>query len=195
MKKMLLTILLASASVCAHAQLSLTNTSAPPSANELALETPQAFLTTAVGYVSSFNTNYNFTTNSQYEVWTGVSYQSGVNLGAVIGAEAKPFKSVPWLMLGEVSTLAPQVGTIATEEIDLGYSAHYIDTEFSFGLCGVDKFHADGLGYPAGLRGGALVEIKKDLSANTYAGVRLNETFGKGHGEQPPCTFFAGFKF
>jgi hypothetical protein len=152
--------------------------------------TPQSFLTSAESYVTGFNTNLDtFSTNCPLELWTGGAYQSGLNLGAQVGLEAKPFSQWPGLTLGSVSTMAGIGGTFASQEADAGYSIVHYDVEFSAGLGGVYDFQT------SGARGAVYAEIKKALTQNTFAGLRLEGLFGGSTSSQPVVSIFAGFTF
>jgi hypothetical protein len=178
-----------------NCQSSIAQTNAPSPATNAPPGTAQSFLQSVEGYVSSFDTNlWTFRTNGNYKIWTGIEYQQSINEGAALGVEAEPFSKVPWLMLGDKTVFAGTVGTAVSEELNVGWNKVYIDTEFTAGLCGADVFHPVN-GYPAGLRGGVFVEIKKAMTANTFMGLRLTEEWGKGRGQQPPVTVFAGFTF
>ena len=177
-------------------QVVLTPVAATAAATNAAAPTPQSFISTVTSYFSSFNTSLDtFGTNGQYAVWTGAAWQSGINLGAAVGFEAHPFAKAPGLMLGEVTTFAGVVGSIAQEEVDFGWSLTHYDVQASFGLCGADTFHVEN-GDAAGIKGGFFVEVAKAATENTFYGARLNEFAAfHGHGQQPPITLFAGFTF
>lgn len=161
-------------------------TAAPPT-------TPQGFLQSVETYFTAFDTNsQTFSTNANYELWTGAAYQAGINLGAQFGIEARPIKKWPGLMLGSVSTLADTIGTIAQEEVDFGYSIRHYDVELTLGAGAVDTF-AGGSAKP-GFKGGVFAEVKKALSKNTFAGTRIEGLFG-GKASQPIVAIFAGFTF
>jgi hypothetical protein len=177
MKKLFALALLALAAVSAQAQTN-TNTS------------PQSFFGTAFDYVTKFNTNLTtFGTNSPYELWMGAAYQSGLNIGAQVGLEAKPFSGVPGLTLGSVTTMAGIGGTFAEQEADLGYSIVHYDTEFGVGLGGVYGFQENTF------QGAIYAEIKKAMTQNTFAGTRIEGVFGSGKPSQPIVSVFAGFTF
>jgi hypothetical protein len=159
----------------------------------------QGFLQTAFGFFTSFNASLSgpsgtFGTNGAWQINSGTTYQQGLNLGATLGAQATPFASVPWLALGEVSTFGGVVGTVYAEEADIGWNYVYQDVDVTAGLCGADIFHQVG-NYSSGLRGGIFLQFEKGLTQNTFIGVRLSNTWGKGRGEQPPVGIFAGFTF
>jgi hypothetical protein len=164
--------------------LAQSNAPAPPSnltnAAPPSLLSQQSFAQTAYSYFTAFNTNLApFSANAPYEVWTGAAYQSGVNLGVQLAAEANPFKGATGIMLGEVSTFAPQVGTIADEEFDVGWSVVHYDTRLTFGGAGLYCFGSDSEANK-GLKGGAFAEVQKALTANTFAGLRGEGVFGGG---------------
>lgn len=167
-------------------------TNAPLSTNA----TPQSFLSTVEGYFTSFNTNLaTFSTNAPYESWAGVAYQAGLRLGANLAVEAKPFSGAPGLMLGSVSLLADTVGTIAQQEVDVGWSIVHYDVEVTLGAAGMYTFQNGYDAYGKGLNGGIFVEAKKALTANTFAGVRAEEVLCSGRANQPILTLFGGFTF
>ena len=96
----------------------LVQTYATNSAGQVVATSPspetQTFWTTAIGYISSFNTNlptFWASSSNYYQAWIGAGYQSGLNLGVQLGIEAQPFSAVRGLTLGSVTTLAAQVGT------------------------------------------------------------------------------------
>lgn len=157
--------------------------------------TTQSFIQSVEAYFSSFDTNsQTFSTNSPYELWTGAAYQSGINLGAQIGVEARPIAKYPGLMIGSVSTLSSTVGTIAQEELDFGYSIRHYDVELTLGAGAVDTF-AGGSASP-GFKGSVFAEVKKALTANTFAGMRIEGLFGGGSKANVPMFgVFAGFTF
>jgi hypothetical protein len=153
------------------------------------------FFQTIESYFTAFNTNLaTFAgTNANYQLWTGVGYQSGINLGADIGLEAQPFNN--GLTIGSVSTLSSTVGTIAQQEADIGWSVIHYDVRLTFGGAMTETFQSGALG-DRGLGGGFYVQVEKALTANTFAGTRLKESFGSGqHASQPYLGFFAGFTF
>lgn len=159
------------------------------------IPTPQTFIQSVEGYFSSFDTNsQTFSTNAPYQMWTGVAYQNGINLGAQVGIEGNPFTKWPAFTLGSVSTLAATVGTIAQEEFDLGYSIRHFDVRLTLGAGVVDTFHG-GTG-PAGIKGSIYASVEKALSANTFAGIRVEGLFGGGsQANVPMFGVFAGFVF
>lgn len=157
--------------------------------------TPQTFIQSVEGYFSSFDTNsHTFGTNAPWQMWTGVAYQNGINLGAQVGIEGNPISKWPALTLGSVSTLAATVGTIAQEEFDLGYSIVHYDTRLTLGAGAVDTFHG-GTG-PSGIKGSIYASVEKALSANTFAGIRVEGLFGGGSKANVPMFgVFGGFTF
>jgi hypothetical protein len=108
--------------------------------------------------------------------------------------EARPFTNAPWATIGEVTTFADTVGTIAQEEVDVAYTYTHIDAQFTAGGCAVDTF-SDGYGTGKGMNGGLFFEFKKALTANTFAGARLTELFLDHMGNKPLVAIFAGFTF
>jgi hypothetical protein len=164
-------------------------------ATNAATATPANFFATVESYFTAFDTNnQTFGTNTHYEMWTGTAYQSGINLGAQFGLEARPFTKLPSLTIGAISTLANSVGTLAEQEIDLGWSIRHYDVELTLGGGGMDAFH--GGSEATGLKGTIFAEVKKALSANTFSGIRLEGVFGSGQkANQPIVGPFAGFTF
>jgi hypothetical protein len=160
------------------------------------IPTPQSFLTTVEGYFTSFNTNLTtFGTNAPYEAWAGVAYQAGLRLGANLALEAKPFSGAPGFMIGSVSTLADTVGTIAQQEVDVGWSIVHYDVELTAGGAALYTFQDGYDKNGKGMNGGVFVEAKKALTENTFAGIRAEEVFGSGRANQPILTLFGGFTF
>lgn len=157
--------------------------------------TPQGFISSVESYFTSFDTNsQTFSTNAPWQMWTGVAYQNGINLGAQVGIEGTPISKWPAFTLGSVSTLAATVGTIAQEEFDFGYTIRHYDVQLTLGAGAVDTFHG-GTG-PSGIKGSIYAEVKKALSANTFAGVRVEGLFGGGsQANVPMFGIFAGFTF
>jgi len=174
------------------AQQASTATPAPAPASV----TPQSFFATVESYVTSFDTNsQTFGTNSPWEIGAGASYQQGLNLGGTAFIEWKPFGGKGFVV-GDVSTFAGVVGTVAQQEVDLGYAFRHYDLELTFGALGIDTFHPLGNGVPAGLKGGVFLEAKKALTQNTFLGVKVQDQWGaKGTGAQPVATLFTGFTF
>lgn len=193
MKKTILLLTLALASLCASAQTAPPTPTSPPAAAQA--PTPQTFIQSVEGYFSSFDTNsQTFGTNAPYQMWTGVAYQNGINLGAQVGIEGNPFSKWPAFTIGSVSTLAATVGTIAQEEFDFGYSIVHYDVRLTLGAGAVDTFHG-GTG-PSGIKGSVYASVEKALSANTFAGVRVEGLFGGGSKANVPMFgIFAGFTF
>jgi hypothetical protein len=171
-------------------------TNAPlPSVSATNIPTQESFVSTVEGYFTSFNPANTNAVDQKYKMWTGVEWQSGIRLGADLGIEARPFSGkASGLTLGEVSTFADTVGVLAQEEIDLGWSINYIDTEITAGGCGVDTFD-DGYGTGKGGNGGVFIEFKKALSQNTFSGLRATELFAGHMGNKPLVVIFAGFSF
>ena len=167
----------------------------PPSTSATTAPTQESFFSTVEGYFTSFNPALTNAVDQKYKMWTGVEWQSGVRLGADLGIEARPFSGkASGLTLGEVTTFADTIGTIAQEEFDLGWSINYVDTEITIYGCGVDTF-SDGYGTAKGGNGGVGVEFKKALSQNTFAGIRATEVFAGHMGNKPLVCLFAGFAF
>jgi hypothetical protein len=198
MKKMLMTIM--TAACLALPCLAQTTNSAGQTVNT---NTPQAsmqsFMTTAEQYVTSFNTNlptFWAASSNNYQLWTGISYQSGVNLGITLGVEAQPFSgSLHGLTLGSVSTLASQVGTIAQQEADLGWSIVHYDVRITAGGAFIYTFQNGSLG-EKGAGGGFYLQLEKALTQNTFAGLRVMEKFGQGQSASKPFLgIFAGAVF
>lgn len=186
MNKLFASVLIAAALPLASLAQTNTASTAPPST--------QSFVASVEDYFTAFNTNsQTFATNSPYEIWTGAAYQSGINLGAQIGIEGKPFSKYPGLELGSVTTLASTVGTLAQEEVDLGWSIVHYDVELTLGAGAIDTFTGQA---DAGFKGGVFAEVKKALTANTFAGTRIEGIFGSGSkADQPVVSLFAGFTF
>lgn len=156
---------------------------------------PQGFIASVESYFSSFDTNsQTFSTNAPYQLWTGAAFQGGINLGAQVGIEGNPISKWPALSLGSVSTLAATVGTIAQEEFDIGYSIRHYDVRLTLGMGVVDTFHGgDGA---AGIKGSIFASVEKALSANTFAGVRVEGLFAGGSKANVPMFgIFGGFTF
>ena len=163
------------------------------------LASQQSFIQSGYDYFTSFNTNLGgasgpFNTNSDYQVWMGAAYQSGVNLGVQLAAEANPFKGAPGLMVGEVSTFAPQVGTIADQELDFGWSIVHIDTRLTAGGAAAYCFGSD-TEANKGLKGGFFAEVQKALTQNTFSGLRGEGLFGSGKGNQLIVSLEVGATF
>ena len=178
----------AQSGITATGTLTLTNTS-PPQA--------QSFFTSVEQYFTSFDTNsQTFSTNNGFQIWSGVQYQSGVNLGATFAIEAQPFSGAAHgLTLGGVATLSDVIGTVAQNEFDIGWSLRHYDVRITAGAAAVYTYQSNGLG-EKGAAGGIYLEFEKALSANTFGGVRLKEQFGGGqHANQPFLYLFAGFVF
>lgn len=132
------------------------------------LPTLQSFGQTAIGYFTTFNPNLTntFSTNQPYEAFIGASYQSGVYLGGLIGLEAQPLSgSYHGITLREVSTLAPQVGTLADAEFDIGWSYTHVDTRITAFVGAHWDIQSDETQAAFG------VEIQKALTQNTFAGL------------------------
>lgn len=192
MKKSIISALTAIAITALTFTASAQSNSAP-STNILG--STQSFLSGAFNYFTSFNpSNGPCLSSNIWRAFVGAEYLQSVNEGAVMAIEGRPFSSLKWMTLGEASTFAGVAGTVAQEEVDLGYSANYIDTEFTFGLAGVDVFNSN-VGFGTGPRVGVFAEIKKATSINTFLGLKIEDTWGKGKGQQPPVTVFAGFVF
>lgn len=124
-------------------------------------------------YFTGFNTNLTaaFSTNNNYEAWMGASYQSSVFLGGTIGLEAQPISKLHGLTLRNVETLAPQVGTLAAADFDLGYSFVYVDTRTTpfVGLDLLNKIGSENQPESACFAFGC--EFQKAISQNAFTGI------------------------
>jgi len=153
--------------------------------------TAQGFLGTAFDYVTQFNPSLTntFSTNRNFAAWTGMAYQSSINLGADLGLEAKPFPGAHGLQLRSVSTFGAVAGTVADQEVDIGWAIDHVDTEISV-FAGGDydaENHAEHLVIGA--------EIKKALTDNTFAGGAIEGKFLGTRNSEPVIILFAGFTF
>jgi hypothetical protein len=126
-----------------------------------------SFLQNALAYFSSFNTNSTTFINANYQVFTGVKFQSGINEGALLGVEAQPFTNINWLTFRDVATLADTVGTVSENEFDIG--AFFVHYDLRFGaFAGVDTIIQKNRWTPIlGL------EAQKALTANSFMGVAV----------------------
>lgn len=155
------------------------------------IPTPDSFITSVEKYFSSQNTNaaeaVQFDT-VRGTIWTGAEYQSGVNIDSTLCIEYRPFTN---LSVGSLTRNAGIAGTIDGEQIDLGWNINKFDTQLTLGVGGgYDFYHKDGVVAVYG-------EIKKALTAHTFAGMRLEEDLNF-HGGTPPVPIvgvFAGFTF
>jgi hypothetical protein len=134
-------------------------------------------------FFTAFNTNLinTFSPSNNYEVFTGVSYSSSVFLGGLIGFEAQPFSGVRGLTLRTCETLAPQAGTIADAEFDLGYSFTYIDVRITPYLgCQLANKNT-GQNQPESLALAGGLEVQKAIGKNSFVGLYAEATSrGKG---------------
>lgn len=155
--------------------------------------TPSSFFTSVESYFTAQNTNA--AEAVQFDsvrgaIWTGAEYQSGVNIDSVLGIEYQPFTNLN-LSIGSVTRNAAIAGTIDAEQIDLGWNINKADTQLTLGVGGGYDFHnSEGVVAVYG-------EVKKALTAHTYAGLRLEEdlNFRGGTPPVPIVGVFAGFTF
>jgi hypothetical protein len=145
--------------------------------------TAQSIVQTAFAYVSQFNTNLmTFSTNSPLEIWTGPVFEKGIQIGALVGFDDRPFAGVPGLFLGDVATLAATVGTIAADEFDVGYAIRHYDLEVKLFAGAVDQF-SENYGNQKGFAGSVGFQPEKALTDNTFAGFRVEDIFGRKQNE------------
>jgi hypothetical protein len=155
---------------------------------------PQQFYTTAFDYFTSFNTNLlTFQTNYHGCAWAGADYQSGVNVASSLGLEYGLYKSVS---VASVTRNAAIAGTILSEEVAFGLNYTVYDTQLTGGAGIGDNFGTVG-STRSGFYGVIFAEAKKALSANTFAGARIEaEIQGASKATTIPVfTVFVGFKF
>lgn len=127
------------------------------------------------GYFTSFNTNLTatFATNNDYQVWMGASYSASVFLGGTLGEEVQPFSGLHGLTFRGVETLAPQVGTLADVEVDVGYAFSYIDTRSLF-FVGGDLANKNGSqNQPESGSFSFGAEFEKAIAPNAFSGIYL----------------------
>jgi hypothetical protein len=164
----------------------------PVSTNSI--PTTQSFVQTVESYVTQFNTNLlTFSTNSPFELWTGVGFQQGLSVGALAGFDAKPFHGLPGLYLGDVATFAGVIGTVAADEVDVGYAIVHYDLEVKLFAGAVAQF-ADDAGDTKGLRGSVGTQWQKAVSDNAFAGIRGEDIFG-GPKNELQIALVTGFSF
>lgn len=156
-----------------------------------ALSTNASFLSSTLAYFTSFDTNsQTFGTNAPYQVFTGVKFQSGINEGAVIGAEAQPFNGgLHWLTLRDMATLADTVGTVSENEFDIGAFFTHYDLHFG-AFVGADTIIQKD-------RWGAIVGIGLDkaLTANSFAGMDIERRIDDKDRGALELVLKAGFTF
>lgn len=152
-----------------------------------------SFIQSFEGYFVSFNTNA--AQAAQFEnvrgtIWTGAEYQSGVNIDSVLGIEYEPWTNKN-LFIGSVTRNAGIAGVIVSQEIDFGIHIKKFDTEIGLGVGGgFDFAHHSGMG-------DIFADIKKSVTAHTFAGLRLTEMLNF-HGSTPAVPIIgpvAGFTF
>lgn len=156
--------------------------------------TTQSFVQTAEQYVSQFNTNLlTFSTNAPFELWTGVGFEQGLSVGALVGFDAKPIAKWPGLYLGNMATFAGVIGTVAADEVDAGYAIVHYDLEIKLFAGAVAQF-ANDAGNTKGMRGSGGTQWEKALTANSFGGIRAEDIFG-GRKNELMGALIGGFTF
>lgn len=158
----------------------------------------EQFYQQAFGYLTSFNTNLTTFTSTNFHgsIWAGADYQSGVNVASSLAAEVPVYKA---LSLDAVVRNADVAGTLLSAQSDVGVNWSVFDTQITAGIGLGDNFSAVG-GVPSGLYASVFGEVKKAMTQNTFAGVRLESDIPfrsakGGGGITPVLCVFVGFRF
>ena len=150
----------------------------------------QNFLQSTLNYFTSFDTNSTtFGTNGNFQAFTGVKFQSGINEGAVLGIEAQPFKGLSWFTLRDMATMADTVGTVAENEIDIGAFWTHNDVRFG-GFVGADTLIQKDRWTP--ILG---IEVQKALTKNAFSGIDLGRRIDDKDRGALALILEAGFTF
>lgn len=147
------------------------------------------FFSSVENYFTSFNTNLTTFSSEKLEVWAGADYQQNYNVSSSLGLEYKPFNNI--IKLESVTRNAGIAGTILSQQAGVGVAMSLHDVEFGAYVDGGYQFDkkAPFIALSA--------EVKKALTENTYAGLRLESDFELKAGKQqiPILSVLWGFKF
>jgi hypothetical protein len=153
---------------------------------------PQTFFGSVGNYLTSSNPNLPI--RGQAEIALGMAYQSGVNIASDFSARYKfPLATNSGVLFESVTRNAGINGVIVSEQVGAGY--YYLpaatpDTELSAVLLGGYRLDNRSAAFTACL------DVRKSLTANTFAGVRLGfEHDGSGSPDAPVLTAYTGFTF
>jgi hypothetical protein len=147
-----------------------------------------SFFQSAQGYFTSFNTNLTTFSAHTGECWTGVD-QSQDTLSAVLGLSVDVSKS---FIAEAVFRNANVAGTLLTAGAGGAYRIVKFDTQILLGFDAGYRFDTDKPYVEP------FVDLRKALSENTYAGLRLyyqQEIGGSADAHAPGVLVIAGFKF
>ncbi len=179
----LLTLTLVSAPPYGRAQ-SLNSTNAAPN--------PETFFGSVGNYLTASNPN--LPVRGRAEIALGMAYQAGVNIASDFAARYKlALGTNSGVLFESVTRNAGINGVIVSEQVGAGY--YYLppatpDIELSAMLLG---------GYRLDTRSAAFtacVDVRKTLTANTFAGLRIGlEHDGSDSPDAPVITAFTGFTF
>lgn len=164
----------------AHAQSPATN-AVPP--------TPDSFFNTAESYFTTFNTNLDATfgaTNYRGSVIVGADYVQSVNISSSLGISYDIGKG---FSAESTTRNAGIAGVILSEQLGIGYNLVIHDLK-------ITAYAAPGYDFNAKAVYGAVgARLSKALTSHTFAGIGLEEHFGKGGVSPPILSVFTGFTF
>jgi hypothetical protein len=159
---------------------------------ELSTNEPSTFIATVGNYFSSSNPNLPIAGHA--EIALGMAYQSGVNIASDFDARYKiAISTNSGVILESVTRNAGIDGIIVSEQAGVGF--YYIpegtpDIELSAGLLGGYRFDNSTAAFTA------YVDIRKSLTQNTFAGLRLAYEYdGQDAPNAPVLTAYTGFHF
>jgi hypothetical protein len=142
-----------------------------------------SFFSSIGNYFGHYNTNPTNAiqfASARMTLWTGADYQQGVNVDSVAGVEFRPFTNYP-VSIASVTRNAAIAGTVDSEQFDVQYDINHYDTQLSLGVGGGENF----LNKTPFVS--VYVEVKKALTANTFAGIRAEEDVNiSGSGRNVP---------
>lgn len=168
------------------------NPSAPAVASD---SPPQTFFNSVSQYFTSSDPAIPF--HGIAEVGIGMAYQSGVNFGSDFDLRGKyeisanGTNGTSWGIYGEsVTRNAGVAGIIVSEQAGGGLYYDRYDLELSAGVLGGYRFDTAGPAFTA------YADVRKNLTANTFAGTRLGlELDGRTQNNSPVITIYTGFEF
>jgi|GEM_PF-6074893 len=144
-------------------------------------------------YFTAFNTNLDGTyAETKTEIWSGMSYQSGVTVGADFGLSYQiyTFDSTngTGLTVETVNRLAEVKDTILSSQGGVGWNLPIHDVQFTVYVDGGYDWDEKCCFGETGIR------FKKALSKNLFAGVGVGARFADDT-PKPVESIFAGVKF
>lgn len=161
---------------------------APPPA------TPQDFITSVQGFLTSFTDLQTFTTNDTFDLWTGAEYINNAHTAVCLGLSYNTAWRPIGLIFGVESVTRNQPGLVGTAILseNVGVNLQLVHKDVKI-VVYVDPGYDFNLSKPDLIIG---ARIFKALTDNTFTGLGLAEPIGSGKlSSFPTVSVFAGVKF